>query len=107
MVTDIVDLINNKEQLLGYLNQMVKSSEKNAAGLRSMKERGFSDAGMLEKVIEVTAIQSDQIGNLAIIALFIVQGGDWDKNVAEVMMRMGRGREALQAMLKAKFKREG
>lgn len=107
MVTDIVDLIQNKEQLLGYLNQMVKSSEKNAAGLRSMKERGFSDAGMLEKVIEVTAIQSDQIGNLAIIALFMVQGGDWDKNVAEVMMRMGRGREALQAMLKAKFKREG
>ena len=107
MVTDIVDLIQNKEQLLGYLNQMVKSSEKNAAGLRSMKERGFSDAGMLEKVIEVTAIQSDQIGNLAIIALFMVQGSDWDKNVAEVMMRMGRGREALQAMLKAKFKREG
>lgn len=107
MVTDIVDLIQNKESLLGYLNQMVKSSEKNAAGLRGMKERGFSDAGMLEKVIEVTAIQSDQIGNLAIIALFMVQGSDWDKNVAEVMMRMGRGREALQAMLKAKFKREG
>jgi hypothetical protein len=105
MVNDIVDLINNKESLLGYLNQMVMSSEKNAAGLRSMKERGFSDAGMLEKVIEVTAIQSDQIGNLAIIALFIVQGGDWDKNVAEVMMRMGRGKEALQAMFNAKLKR--
>jgi len=105
MVNDIVDIINNKESLLGYLNQMVMSSEKNAAGLRSMKERGFSDAGMLEKVIEVTAIQSDQIGNLAIIALFIVQGGDWDKNVAEVMMRMGRGKEALQAMFNAKLKR--
>ena len=59
----------------------------------------------MEKVIEVTAIQSDQIGNLAIIALFIVQGGDWDKNVAEVMMRMGRGKEALQAMFNAKLKR--
>ena len=105
-MNDIVDLIRNKEQLMGYLHQMVTSSEKNAAGLRSMKERGFSDNGMLEKVIEVTAIQSDQIFKLAMIALFIVQGGDWDKNVAEVMMRMGRGKEALQEMLKAKMKRK-
>lgn len=91
---------------MGYIHQMILSSEKNAAGLRGMKERGFSDAGMLEKVIEVTAIQSEQIMKLAMVALFIVQGGDWDKNVAEVMMRMGRGKEALQEMLKAKFKRK-
>lgn len=106
MMDDIVDLIRNKGALMGYLHQMITSSEKNAAGLRSMKERGFSQEGMLEKVIEVTAIQSDQIFKLGIVALFIVQGGDWDKNVAEVMMRMGRGQEALQEMLKAKIKRQ-
>lgn len=105
-MNDIADLIKNKEALMGYIHQMILSSEKNAAGLRRMKERGFSDAGMLEKVIEVTAIQSEQIMKLAMVALFIVQGGDWDKNVAEVMMRMGRGQEALQEMLKAKFKRK-
>ena len=105
-MNDIADLIKNKEALMGYIHQMILSSEKNAAGLRGMKERGFSDAGMLEKVIEVTAIQSEQIMKLAMVALFIVQGGDWDKNVAEVMMRMGRGKEALQEMLKAKFKRK-
>ena len=47
------------------LNAMGKSCEHNAKGLRSMKERGFSDAGMLEKVIEVTALQCEQIRNLA------------------------------------------
>ena len=103
---DIKDLISNKGFLLDYLRKMFDSADNNARGLRAMKERGFSQEGMLEKVIEVTAIQSEQIGKLALVALFVVQGNDWDKNVAEVMMRMGRGKEALQEMLKAKMKKE-
>jgi len=71
-----------------------------------MKERGFSDAGMLEKVIEVTAIQSSQIQALAMIALVSLQSSDFDNQVGEMMNKMGRGEEALQIMLDKKFKGE-
>ena len=103
-MNDIKDLISNKGFLLDYLHKAVLSAEKNANGLRAMKERGFSQEGMLDKVIEVTAIQSEQIGKIAMVALFMVQGSDWDTKVAQVMNRMGRGREALQEMLKNKMK---
>lgn len=71
-----------------------------------MKERGFSDAGMLEKVIEVTAIQSSQIQALAMIALVSLQNSDFDKQVGEMMNKMGRGDEALQIMLDKKLRGE-
>ena len=48
---DIADLLKDKRGVLKYILQTIESSTKNAKGLLSMKERGFSDAGMLEKVI--------------------------------------------------------
>lgn len=51
---DIADLLKDKRGVLKYILQTIESSTKNAKGLLSMKERGFSDAGMLEKVIGVT-----------------------------------------------------
>lgn len=89
-----------------YILQTIESSTKNSKGLLSMKERGFSDAGMLEKVIEVTAIQSSQIQALAMIALVGLQNSDFDKQVGEMMNKMGRGDEALQIMLDKKLRGE-
>lgn len=60
---DIADLLKDKRGVLKYILQTIESSTKNSKGLLSMKERGFSDAGMLEKVIEVTAIQSSHLSH--------------------------------------------
>jgi hypothetical protein len=59
---------------------------------------------MLDKVIEITAIQSQQIKHLALIALFIVQSSDFDTQVCEMMFKMGRDKEALKAMFDKKMK---
>lgn len=103
---DIADLLKDKRGVLKYILQTIESSTKNSKGLLSMKERGFSDSGMLEKVIEVTAIQSSQIQTLAMIALVSLQSSDFDRQVGEMMNKMGRGDEALQIMLDKKLRGE-
>ena len=67
------DLLNRVNEIRSYIQKMIAASEKNAKGLRTMKERGFSQEGMLDKVIEVTAIQSEQIKTLAMIALYVTK----------------------------------
>ena len=102
-MNDIVKLLEDKSGLIYYILTMLERSDKYTKGLRSMKERGFSQEGMIEKLIEVTAIQSDQIKHLALIALLAVQSHDFDTNVAEMMIKMGRGKEAIQTMMKNRF----
>lgn len=101
---DIMNLLKDKSGLVKYLYDMITSSEKNAIGLRQMKERGWSQEGMLDKVVEVTAIQSSQMKHLALVCLLMVQSREFDSMVAHLMIDMGRGQEALQEMLKAKFR---
>ena len=101
---DILNLLKDKSALLKYIQNMILSSDKFMANLPQMRERGWSEAGMLDKVIEISAIQSNQIKHLALIALLLVQSKDFDNNVAELMIKMGRGNEALKAMVDAKLK---
>lgn len=101
---DIVNLLKNKEALIRYILGMITSSEKFAQNLPQMRERGWSEQGMLDKVIEITAIQSQQIKHLALVALIAVQSRDFDGNVGEMMIKMGRGEDALKAMFDAKIK---
>lgn len=105
-MNDISELLKDKKGLIKYILTMMERSQKYMIGLRGMKERGFSQEGMLEKVIEVTAIQSDQIKHLALIALIAVQSRDFDANVAEMMIKMGRDQEALKIMFDKKLKGE-
>ena len=101
---DIVNLLKNKEGLTRYIVEMIMSSEKFARNLPQMREKGWSEKGMLDKVIEITAIQSQQIKHLALVALIAVQSRDFDTQVAQMMMKMGRGEETLRAMFDAKMK---
>ena len=89
---------------MAYLLRTIMNANKNTDGLRAMKDRGFSQEGMLEKVIEVTAIQAQQIKNLALVALLYTQSDSFDSSVAMMMVKMGRGEEALQAMMDAKLR---
>ena len=104
---DIKNLLENKEALLKFLYDMITSSEKFSQNLPQLRERGWSEQGMLDKVIEITAIQSQQIKHLALVALLVVQSSDFDGHVADMMIKMGRGEEALKAMFDAKLKGKG
>lgn len=96
---DIINLLKDKSSLLEYLQNMIVSSDKFALNLPKLRERGFSEQGMLDKVVEVTAIQSQQIKHLALIALLLVQSREFDTMVGHMMINMGRGEEVLRAML--------
>ena len=69
---DIVNLLKDKRALLKYLLGMIQSSEKFAVNLQQLREKGRSDQVMLDKVIEITAIQSQQIKHLALVAMLVV-----------------------------------
>ena len=101
---DIINLLNNKEDLLKYLLRIIASADKHTNGLRSMRDRGYSQVGMLEKVIETSAVQSQQLKHLALIAFLLTQSDDFDTMVAKMMIKMGRGKEALGAILNSKLK---
>ena len=79
------DLLNRVNEIRSYIQKMIVASENNAKGLRAMKERGFSQEGMLDKVIEVTSIQSEQIKTLATIALYVTKS---DKFVSDMAISM-------------------
>lgn len=97
---DIINQLKDKSALLKYILDMIVSSEKFTKNLPQLRERGWSEQGMLDKVIEITAIQSGQIKHLALVALLLVL----DTQVADLLIKMGRGEEALDAMLDAKLK---
>ena len=103
---DIMNLLKDKSSLVEYLYNMIMSSDKFAVNLPQMREKGWSDQGMLDKVVEISAIQSQQIKHLALICMLLVQSNDFDKMVAHLMINMGRGQEALRAMMDAKFKKK-
>ncbi len=101
---DIVNLLKDKTALIKYILGMIQSSEKFAENLPQLRDKGWSENGMLDKVIEITAIQSKQIKHLALVALLVVQSSGFDGHVADMMIKMGRGEEALKAMFDKKFK---
>jgi len=101
---DIVNLLKDKKALIKYIIDMITSSDKFAQNLPQLRDRGWSEQGMLDKVIEITAIQSQQIKHLALVALITVQSRDFNGNVGEMMVKMGRGEDALKAMFDAKLK---
>ena len=101
---DIVNLLKDKTALIRYIYNTILSSDKFAVNLPQLREKGWSEQGMLDKVIEITAIQSQQIKHLALVALLVVQSDDFNGHVADMMIKMGRGEEALKAMFDAKLK---
>ena len=101
---DIVNLLKDKTALVRYIYNTILSSDKFAQKLPQLREKGWSEQGMLDKVIEITAIQSQQMKHLALVALLIAQSSDFDVMVGHMLQKMGRGKEALNAMFAAKLK---
>lgn len=100
---DILNLLKDKSALLKYILGMITSSDKFSRNIPHLRERGWSEQGMLDKVLEVTAIQSTQIKHLALVSLLLVQSDDFDAMVGKLLVKMGRGDEALRAMFESKL----
>ena len=101
---DIADLLRDKRSVIEKLLKSVELNNKIIQGLSTMKERGFSNEGMIEKLVQSSIVMCSQLSTLPPICLAYSQGTDFDKDVAGMMNKMGRGDEAIRIMMENKFK---
>lgn len=101
---ELMDLLKDKEKIIRYVLNISKNASKIEDGILSMRKRGYTDGGMIDKLAEVAAMQTRQIELLSVIALVYMGNMSFDRDVALILNRMGRGEEALQQMLKNKMK---
>ena len=80
------DLLEERKKVLDTLQRVIETSEKYSAGLRNMEQRGFTQEGMLSKVIEISAIQSQQIRALARVAFFYASSSQFTSQLASAMV---------------------
>lgn len=101
---ELMDLLKDKEKVIRYVLNISKNASKIEGGILSMRKRGYTDGGMIDKLAEVAAMQTRQIELLSVIALVYMGNISFDRDVALILNRMGRGEEALQQMLENKMK---
>lgn len=101
---ELMDLLKDKEKVIRYVLNISKNASKIEDGILSMRKRGYTDGGMIDKLAEVAAMQTRQIELLSVIALVYMGNMSFDRDVALILNRMGRGEEALKQMLKNKMK---
>ena len=82
----MTDLITERKQVLDTIQRIVEMSEKYSRGLQEMSSRGFSQEGMLAKVIEISAIQSQQIRALARVAMFYASSEAFVSQLAQAIV---------------------
>lgn len=99
-----INLIRDKQGLIEYLLQQMQTSAKIYESLPHLRERGWSEQGMLDKLLEVTSIQSKQILLLTQLMLIYTQDSAFTAAVAKMCLKMGNGEDALRAMFDAKMK---
>lgn len=100
---ELMDLLKDKEKVIRYVLNISKNASKIEDGILSMRKRGYTDGGMIDKLAEVAAMQTRQIELLSVIALVYIGNSSFDRDVALILNRMGKGEEALQQMLKNKM----
>lgn len=103
---DIFNLLKDKKDVISALLKAIDSNEKMAEGLRKLaksENSKVSESFKVEKLLEVVANQSIQIRQLSLINLIYAQSSSFDADVAKLMVKMGRGEEALKQMFKNKL----
>jgi hypothetical protein len=101
---ELMDLLKDKEKVIRYVLNISKNASKIEGGILSMRKRGYTDGGMIDKLAEVAAMQTKQIELLSVIALVYMGNISFDRDVALILNKMGRGEEALQQLLENKMK---
>lgn len=98
----IMDMLKNKGDVINFLLETIESNNKMSNGLRKLTESNNQEFKM-NKLLEVVANQSIQIKHLSLLLLIYAKSSDFDKDMAIMLNKMGRGEEALKQMFKNKF----
>ncbi len=99
---DILDILKDKEGVVKFPLKTIETNDKVPKGLRSLTNNDNTDF-KVNKLLEVVANQAVQIKSLAIINLIYAQSNSFDTNISKMMVKMGRGEEALKQMFKNKM----
>lgn len=101
----IFNLLKNKEEVIKFLLDTIKTSSKMSNGLRKLKDSD-NEEFKTEKLLEVVANQSAQIKHLTLLLLCYSQGSNFDVDVAMMLNKMGRGKEVLKHMFENKLNQQ-
>ena len=103
-------MLKDKEKVCSFLLGAIEQSNKMEAGFKKAYldfENNSTDANlkkMLATTMKCVGKQSSQIKALAMIALVYSSGSNYDMDVAGIMLKLGKGQEAMQTIWKKKMR---
>lgn len=100
----LLNILEDKTSVLTFLTKEGPRQQKYANGLRGMKSAGFSQEGMLEKLIEVAAQQSEAISRMSALLLVYTQSSTFDQDLTRLLTKLGYGADALSIMMNNRIK---
>lgn len=108
--TDILlNLLKDKATGIQYLLSVLDESARQREGMTKLQaslEHNTSPenvAKCIQTTMKVCAKQADAIQNLAALMLVYMQSSSFDGDIARMLMKMGKGDEALRQMFKNKM----
>lgn len=101
---DVLDLITDKEKIVLSLLKQIDNQDKAVEGLSKLIEGDSSDEFKMKTLLQVVRNQAATIKRLSLVSLVYVQGSNFNVDSATLAAKMGRGNEALRAMLNKKMK---
>lgn len=103
-MNELIEILKDKSKIIEYLLKTISTNEKISNGLNGINIPEISTEGKVGKLLEVVSKQSLQIRQLSTILLVYTQSKNFDSQIAEIMVKFGKGEEALQIMLNKKMK---
>lgn len=110
MTDKLLDLLKDKKQAIKLVIDMLDRSQKEYSSLEkgiNMLNGGASQAtkiDCIQKLMIITQRQSMDIVNLSSILLIYLQSQNFDTDTAHLLVKMGKGEEALKTMFNNKLK---
>lgn len=111
----LLEVLKDKKKLIAFLLDTIDKSNTEQNGLLKLSESLSRDepnlsieniAHCVAVTMRYTAKQQYTLRQLAIIALIQCQSSSFDVDVAQILNKLGKGKEALQQMLKNKLTEE-
>lgn len=113
MTDQLMSILKDKKSLISFLINIAAEAQKEQDGLMRLSDsltreepnlKPENMAKCVAAVMKVTAKQAHTIQRLSLIALIQAQSSSFDSDLAQMLNKMGKGQEALRAMMEAKLK---
>jgi hypothetical protein len=104
----LMDMLQNKEKVLAQILADADQTQTIIQGLGKVVDRieDSSEADLrkqFQTLLKITARQNQTLRRLLVVAFVYIQSNDFDGSLGQALSKMGRGKEALQAMFKNKM----